>query len=513
MFLFALISSLFFAAQSNAQDTLEAFNRGLAHQEALITFAESRNCPPEKALTEECQRPLSANELTELKTIMHYLEKWRTQIYTVDVLKNRPVVMQGGSAFALEEARRWRGLSREDYLKITWAPDAQGRLFESQVITHTSFELMLFDQLLRLSRALAQTPRLLKVMEFDTAEGSLLEKLYGPMLQDKQWSGVLSALEVMAQIERVSPHRTRDESLLPFEQYVMNSYSAQKLRSPERAAFVRELKQLSKTLSQTRRSERLNRLIGRLSQIFGNTAGRVQTRSGKLLPMARDVQAMMKLKSELRPMDLLLEKTPFRLTDRFIPGFYGHVAIWLGPVEQWGDWTVTYQGQTIPVRAHPLVQKLMPLLSAENLVLESLRLPGVTLNTLEHFMDIDDLLVLRSPVLHEPGAMLIKALEQYGKAYDFNFDVETERELVCSELIYLVFTEENWPTERSLGRYTISPDHVAQKALENRLEVTLLYHDGLRHEGDLRSILADLLAQSAALQTHLLHHPHAGSGR
>lgn len=508
MFLFALISSLFLTVQSNAQDSLEIFQQGLARQEALITFAESRNCPPEKALTEECQRPLTANELTQLKNLMQNLEAWRAEIFekvlpSLDVLKNRPVVFQAGSEFTLQEARRWRGLSREDYLKLTWAPDTQGRSFEAQVLTHASFELMLFDQLLRLSRALAQTPRLLKVMEFDTAQGSLLEKLYGPMMQEKEWSGVVSALEVMAQIEQSSPDRSRNEALLPFEQYAGQSYSAQKLRSTERAAFIRELKQLSKALSQTRRSERLNRLIGRLSQIFGNTAGRVQTRSGKLLPMARDPQAMLKLKSELRPMDLLLEKTPFRLTDRFIPGFYGHVAIWLGPIEQWGEWTVVYQGQTIPVRAHPLVQKLMPMLSEEKLVLESLRLPGVTLNTLEHFMDIDDLLVLRSLTLHDPGAMLIKALEQYGKPYDFNFDVETERELVCSELIYLVFTEESWPTERSLGRYTISPDHVAQKALEDRLEVVMLYHDGQRREGDLRSILAGLIDQSVALQNLL----------
>jgi hypothetical protein len=497
MFLIALL--LGFTA--SAQDTVEAFNRGLARQEALITFAENRSCPP-TGLTEECQRPLTAIELTEVKTIMRDLEAWRSETHTVDVLKNRPVEIQAGSEFVLQEARRWRGFSRENYLKLSWAPDAQGKNFEAQIIIHASFELMLFDQLLRLTRALSQTPRLLKVMEFDSPQGSLLEKLYGPMIQDQAWSGVMIALEVLAQIERISPDRTHDPLLLAFEQYAVHSYSAQKLRSPERETFIRELGQLAKVLSRTRRSERLNRLIGRLSQIFGNTAGRVQTRSGKLFSMARDPVAMSKLKAELRPMDVLLEKTPFRLTDRFIPGFYGHVAIWLGPIEQWGDWTVAYNGQTISVREHPLVQKLMPLFKDGKLVLEALREPGVTLNTLEHFMDIDDLLVLRSPSLVNPGAMLIKALEQYGKPYDFNFDVETERELVCSELIYLVFTDEAWPTERSLGRYTISPDHVAQKALEERLDVILLYHDGQRlQEGDLRSSLARLIDRSAALQS------------
>jgi hypothetical protein len=495
-----LLIVLLLSFTASAQDTLEAFNRGLSRQEALITFAESRSCPP-TGLTDECQRPLTAIELTELKTIMRDLEVWRVETHTTDVLKNRPVEIQAGSEFVLQEARRWRGFSRENYLKLTWAPDAQGKKIEAQILTHACFELMLFDQLLRLTRALAQTPRLLKVMEFDSPQGSILEKLYGPMMQDQEWVGVMIALEVLVQIEQLSPNRTHDPMLLPFEQYAAHSYSAQKLRSFERDVFIRELSQLTKILAQTRRSERLNRLIGRLSQIFGNTAGRVQTRSGKLLTMARDPVAMTKLKAELRPMDVLLEKTPFRLTDRFIPGFYGHVAIWLGPVEQWGGWTVAYNGQNIAVLEHPMVRKLLPLFKDGKLVLESLRLPGVTLNTLEHFMDIDDLLVLRSPSLVDPGAMLIKALEQYGKPYDFNFDVETERELVCSELIYLVFTDETWPTERSLGRYTISPDHVAQKALEERLDIRLLYHDGQRLQGDLRSSLARLIDRSAALQS------------
>ena len=29
-------------------------------------------------------------------------------------------------------------------------------------------------------------------------------------------------------------------------------------------------------------------------------------------------------------LDLLLEKTPFRLTDKTIPGFWGHVGLWIG---------------------------------------------------------------------------------------------------------------------------------------------------------------------------------------
>ena len=55
--------------------------------------------------------------------------------------------------------------------------------------------------------------------------------------------------------------------------------------------------------------------------------GLYEARKGKLHGKPA-IQAA--LASQLRPLDLLLEKTPFRLTDAFIPGHFGHVAIWLG---------------------------------------------------------------------------------------------------------------------------------------------------------------------------------------
>jgi hypothetical protein len=68
-----------------------------------------------------------------------------------------------------------------------------------------------------------------------------------------------------------------------------------------------------------------------LSKAFGNTAGRFQSRNGLLKDRA-DVIA--DLKATLKPLDVLLEKTPFRLTDHFIPGYYGHNAIWLGTEDE-----------------------------------------------------------------------------------------------------------------------------------------------------------------------------------
>ena len=182
-----------------------------------------------------------------------------------------------------------------------------------------------------------------------------------------------------------------------------------------------------------------------------------------------------RLYAVLQPGDILLEKTPFRLTDRFIPGHFGHVAIWIGDQEElhalglWDDPLVQQHGKAISEGP------------ARNIV-EALR-SGVQLNSLEHFLNVDDVAVLR-PVtlsLEDKREALRLALRQVGKAYDFNFDVNTTEKIVCSELAYVSFPTITWPTEQTLGRHTISPDHVARLAFSGTpLRLVTFYHDGSR---------------------------------
>lgn len=224
-----------------------------------------------------------------------------------------------------------------------------------------------------------------------------------------------------------------------------------------------------------------------LSMGFGNMVGVVQTRKGKLTQLSGAEQAA--LAGELKPLDILLEKTPFRLTDKMIPGHYGHVAVWLGSENElkalgvWDRIAPNYQQQ----------------IRQGGRIVEALR-SGVTISTLEHFLNIDDLLVLRDrrPVdARYRGEAVLTALEQVGKEYDFNFDVMTHERIVCSELAYVVFPDIDWPLERTLGRYTISPDNVAQLAISNQpvLDPVILYRDGKRNNDQLRKVLAELLGK------------------
>ncbi len=114
------------------------------------------------------------------------------------------------------------------------------------------------------------------------------------------------------------------------------------------------------------------------------------------------------------------------------------------------------------------------------LVVEALR-SGVEMNTIKHFLNVDDIAILRKEDMtkEERAATVLRVLRQVGKGYDFNFDVETTNRIVCSELVYTTFTGIKWPTEKTLGRATISPDNVAVKALDGGpLNIVRLYHDG-----------------------------------
>jgi uncharacterized protein YycO len=207
-----------------------------------------------------------------------------------------------------------------------------------------------------------------------------------------------------------------------------------------------------------------------LSEVFGNTVGSFQSRNGKLKSMSEKEKK--KIISKLKPLDILLEKTPFRLTDKFIPGHWGHVAVWVGNEQQLKD---------LGIWDHPAVKPYQFFIKKGHSVVEALR-PGVQINTFSHFLDIDDLAVIRyvgELDIETTKRYLINAFKQIGKEYDFNFDVETDKKIVCSELVYVVYDDIVWETERNFGRYTISPDNIIKKVIKDKnFDPILIIHDG-----------------------------------
>lgn len=205
------------------------------------------------------------------------------------------------------------------------------------------------------------------------------------------------------------------------------------------------------------------------SLLFGNTIGLVETRRGRLYrrdDVARHVGA------QLRAGDILVEKTPFRLTDTFIPGHWGHAAIWIGSERELRD---------LGIWEHPLVRPHQAAIRDGQGVVEALR-SGVEMNPLARFLNVDDLAVMRhgTPDPKRQADIVLQTLRHVGKAYDFNFDAETTHRIFCSKLVYLAYGDLNWPTSRMLGRVTVSPDNIAARATgDGPLQVVLLYRDGV----------------------------------
>jgi len=224
--------------------------------------------------------------------------------------------------------------------------------------------------------------------------------------------------------------------------------------------------------------------INLFSLLFGNSIGIVEVRKGLL---NNDATVHNEISSHIQAGDILLEKTPFRLTDKLIPGYWGHVAIWIGSeaeLKELGIWD------------HPVVEKFHKKIQSSQLIAEALR-SGVELNSLKKFMNVDDLAVLRKKNFDTEARAeaIIRTLRQIGKSYDFNFDIETNDKIVCSELIYVSFTDTEWPTKSTLGRHTISPTNIAEKAgNELPFKVVSLFLNGKQVNEEINSRFTNLNA-------------------
>ncbi|OUR99890.1 hypothetical protein A9Q84_02350 [Halobacteriovorax marinus] len=223
-----------------------------------------------------------------------------------------------------------------------------------------------------------------------------------------------------------------------------------------------------------------------ISGMFGNLVGKIRWRHGYLF---NDEQIQISLEKSLKPLDIILEKTPFALTDAFIPGHFGHAAVYLGSKEQLIEAGLWNSEVIAPYQKE---------IEAGKRIIEAVR-PGVRLTSLKDFLEIDDILILRKPDIIKNKELSLKvysrAFDQLGKEYDFNFDVETTDKIVCSELIFLAFGEITWPTEYIFGRPTISPDNVAELMYYEKSPVNFVLNYWSKKKGQLTKVKSSSLAK------------------
>lgn len=239
--------------------------------------------------------------------------------------------------------------------------------------------------------------------------------------------------------------------------------------------------------------------FGSVSENIGNTAGLVESREGKLYK--NDVVTA-NIEANLRPGDILIERTPFRLTDKLIPGYWGHVAVYIGTKDEltsmgiWDDLNVTYNADTNRTYQDDFLNvedALNP-----RAIVEALR-DGVQLNSVEHFLNVDDLAIMHDENENDADRTerIKEVIKQLGKEYDFEYDIDDNSKIVCSELVYITSVYIEWDTESFVGINTISPDNVAIISTKDdtAFSVPLMYHDGELVTTDTREKMKTILEE------------------
>ena len=181
----------------------------------------------------------------------------------------------------------------------------------------------------------------------------------------------------------------------------------------------------------------------------------------------------------LQPLDILVEKSSFLITDKFIPGHFGHVALWIGDEKVYTKRNIWHSQLIQPYQE--LIQTNDTLIQYKKTIIEAVT-NGVRFTSLYDFLDADDLVVLRPTCvfenIYDDTVAILQAVSQVGKEYDFDFDVHNKDKIICSELACICFPKINWEEIRFFGKRTVSPDNIVRTCLKENFEIVTFYHNG-----------------------------------
>ncbi len=229
------------------------------------------------------------------------------------------------------------------------------------------------------------------------------------------------------------------------------------------------------------------------------------------------------LRSRLQPGDIIFERHEWYLSNLGLPGFWTHVALYIGTPEErrqlFNDPEVKRWVQKLGASSGDLEELLRQRYAAAYMksiapleqkhqprILEAIS-EGVSFTSLEHSAASDSIAVIRPRLSHRDKAQaILRAFHYSGRPYDFNFDFETDSALVCSELVFKVYEPGNgqkglrFPLTDMMGRKLSTPNGMVRQFDEqyNRQEMQsdfVLFLDGFEKqrralEGDLSQFRA-----------------------
>jgi hypothetical protein len=215
--------------------------------------------------------------------------------------------------------------------------------------------------------------------------------------------------------------------------------------------------------------------------------------------------------SRLLPGDILFERHEWYLSNMGLPGFWTHVALYVGTPEERRSYFndlevrgwVKEQG-VLDGDLEKLLQKLNPNAYANSTkqleeghvprILEAIS-EGVVFTSIETSGASDSLGVVR-PMLskREKAQAILRSFHYSGRPYDFDFNFATDSALVCSELVFKAYEPGEgmkgcrFPLTEILGRKVSTPNNMVRQ-FDEQVDSTssqaefVLFFDGFEKEG------------------------------
>ncbi|MEJ2610943.1 MAG: YiiX/YebB-like N1pC/P60 family cysteine hydrolase [Candidatus Thiodiazotropha sp.] len=231
-------------------------------------------------------------------------------------------------------------------------------------------------------------------------------------------------------------------------------------------------------------------------------------RPGQALISKQQIEA---LPPRLQPGDIFLERREWFLSNIGLPGYWPHAALYIGTLDERNAYFQTEEIATW-VKSQGVSDGLFESLLKQRYpeaYAQSLKAPepghlsrlieavseGVLFTSLEHSAAADALAVLRPKLSRlEKAKAILQAFRYIGRPYDFNFDFRTDRELVCTELVYKAYEPNtnkvgiSLPVAEILGRLA-TPANLIAKQFDQNYETSaqqldlVLFLDGQEQEG------------------------------
>ncbi len=218
------------------------------------------------------------------------------------------------------------------------------------------------------------------------------------------------------------------------------------------------------------------------------------------------------MRERLLPGDILLERREWYLSNIGLPGYWSHVALYIGSADERSEFFADEEVKQWLVSEgiadgdlEKLLQLKQPQAYSASKVLWHDKSPavieaisdGVVFTSLEYSAAADSVAVLRPRLSKvEKAQAILHAFGLSGRPYDFSFDFQRDSALVCTELVYKAYEGNlNFEIPRVMGNFVLPANDFAKQFAqdydsENQQFDFVLFVDG--NEFDKNAVASDL---------------------